>query len=226
MLYGAHGQPLGPLPARDPQANFGPPPGYPPHPYQNGAAPPPQNGTAYDYRGQATAPHQEESVSGKKRAPPDDDPPNENAHASQSPHPNSRPRLHDSRSNGAGNGYDYPDPQNIAPTSPATSTMSYQSHPPAGYYGSNNNANSQAQPRNVSPQSSHSYDSPRPLPQRTDGRTPPPAQPNSAGSGSVSARSGMSVREMLGQPGPKGPGSEPRDKNDNEMLSKLDGKTK
>jgi len=150
MLHGAHGQPLGPLPARDPQ-NFGPPVGYPLHLYQNGAGPRLQNGTSYDYHCQPPAPHQEESVSRKKRPSLDDDTHSKNAHAL-----------------------------------------------PASYNGSNSNSNSQTQPRNVSPQPSHKYDSPRSLPLRTDGPTPPPGQPNSAGSGSVSVRSGMSVHEMLG----------------------------
>jgi hypothetical protein len=222
MLYGAHGQPLGPVNPRDGPAASYPPPqsGYPPQSYPNGSAPPQHqgNGPAYDYRGQASA-HPEQIV-GRKRSPPDDDPHNETAHSSQSPHPSSRPRTHDSRNNSGGNGYDYPDPTNIAPISPATSTMSYQSHPPAGYY-TNGNGN-QAQARNASPQSAHSYDSPRVLPIRSDGKTPPPAQPSSAGSG----RSGMSVRDMLGGAAPKSAGLEPRDRNDNEMLSKLDGKKK
>jgi hypothetical protein len=223
MLYGAHGQPLGPVNPRDPPAGNYPPPqsGYPPHPYPNGSAPPAHqgNGPAYDYRGQAP-PHPEQIV-GRKRSPPDDDPHNETAHSSQSPHPSSRPRTHESRNNSGGNGYDYPDPTNIAPISPATSTMSYQSHPPAGYY-TNGNGNS-TQARNASPQSAHSYDSPRVVPIRNEGKTPPHGQPSSAGSG----RGGMSVKDMItGGAAPKGAGLEPRDRNDNEMLSKLDGKKK
>ena len=213
MLYGAHGQPLGPVNPRDqPPGNYPPPqPGYAPHPYPNGTAPQHQaNGPAYDYRGQAP-PHAEQIV-GRKRSPPDDDPHNETAHSSQSPHPSSRPRTHESRSNGGGNGYDYPDPTNIAPISPATSTMSYQSHPPAGYY-ANGNGN-QTQARNASPQSANSYDSPRVVPIRNDGKTTPPGQPSSAGSG----RS-MNIKDVIA---PKS--GEPRDRNDNEMLSKLDGK--
>ena len=219
MLYGAHGQPLGPVNPRDATPGSYPPPqsAYPPHPYPNGSAPQHQgNGVAYDYRGQAP-PHPEQIV-GRKRSPPDDDPHGETAHSSQSPHPSSRPRTHESRTNSGGNGYDYPDPTNIAPISPATSTMSYQSHPPAGYY-ANGNGN-QTQARNASPQSTHSYDSPRVLPIRNDGKSPPPGQPGSAGSG----RSGMSVKDMIAAP--KSAGLEPRDRNDNEMLNKLDGKTR
>jgi hypothetical protein len=215
MLYGAHGQPLGPLNPRDAPPTPYPPATYPPHAYPNGSAAPPYPSGAPQYEGRGQAPPQEESVS-RKRPPPDDDPHNENAHSSQSPHPNSRPRTNDSRNNnnGNGNGYDYPDPTNIAPTSPATSTMSYYTN------------GNQSQNRNTSPQSAHSYDSPHALPIRPDGRTPPPGQPSSAGSGSVSARSGMSVQAMLGGPTPKSAGSEPRDRNDNEMLNKLDGKKK
>jgi hypothetical protein len=204
MLYGAHGQPLGPVNPRDaPSGNYPPPQGgyAPHHPYPNGSAPPPHQ-----------APPNPEQIVGRKRSPPDDDPRNETAHSSQSPHPSSRPRVHESRSNNGGNGYDYPDPTNIAPISPATSTMSYQSHPPAGYYANGNGV--QAQARNTSPNSAHSYDSPRVLPIRNDGKTPPPGQPSSAGSG----RS-MNIKDVIA---PKS--GEPRDRNDNEMLSKLDGK--
>ena len=224
MLYGAHGQPLGPVnPSRDGQpGNYGPQSGYPPQSYPNGSGPPHQSaGSPYEYRGQA--PPQPEQTVSRKRSPPDDDPHNESAHSSQSPHPNSRPRIHEPpRNNSSGNGYDYPDPTNIAPTSPATSTMSYQSHPPAGYYSNGN----QTQVRNASPQSAHSYDSPRVLPIRNEsnGKTPPPGQPSSAGSGSASARSGMSIRDMVGGPPAKGSGPEIRDKNDNEMLNRLEKK--
>lgn len=220
MLYGAHGQPLGPVNPRDAPPTAYPPGSYGPPSYPNGSGPPHHAGSGahYDYRGQGP-PHQDESVS-RKRPPPDDDPLNENAYSSQSPHPSSRPRTHDSRSNSNGNGYDYPEPSNIAPTSPATSTMSYQSHHPPSYYPNG----TQAQVRNASPQSAHSFDSPRALPVRTEGRSPPPAQPSSAGS--LSARSGLSVRDMLDRPAPKSAGSELRDRNDNEMLNKLDGKKK
>ena len=220
QLYGAHGQPLGPHPPPAPHdgAPHGyPPAGYPPSGYPNGPHHPPGPGHQYDYRGPAP---QDDNVS-RKRPPPDDDPHNQSTHSSQSPHPAQRARKStgENRAN-SNSGYDYPDPTNIAPTSPATSTMSYQSHPPAGYYTNGGPPPPASANRHDSPTSAHSYDSPRTAAARTDGRTPPPKQPNSAGSSSAGNRS-MSVRDMLG---PRN--SETRDKNDNDMLNKLDGKAK
>lgn len=219
MLYGAHGIPLAPAAAQDHHPNYPPSAGaYPPQNY------PPAHPTgppaSYDYRGQgqgAPPPQPGENVS-RKRGPPDDDPHNESAHSSQSPHPNSRARhSHEPRSSTA-NGYDYPDPTNIAPTSPSTSSTSYQSGYP--YAGSG-----PPTARRHSPQSTHSYDSPRPLPIRDDGKSPPPGQPVSA-PGSANGRGGMSVQAMLGDPRASDVDSsgQRRHKDDTDMLSKLDGK--
>ncbi|OQV07709.1 Fungal Zn2-Cys6 binuclear cluster domain-containing protein isoform 1 [Cladophialophora immunda] len=223
MLYGAHGQPLGPAgPHGQPQYSYPPPPphGYPPAPYPYSYPP---AGPPYDAHGQAQAAQHDERVS-LKRPPPDDDPHNENSHASQSPHPSSRARnsTYDSRQNSSGS-YDYADHTSGAPTSPATSTMSYQSFPQqqARYPNGNQSQKGNVSPSGLTPQSAQSYNSPRQAPAYDDGRTPPPNQPGSAGS-STNGRSGMKVHEMIEHTRTTAP--DLRGKNDNDMLSKLDGK--
>lgn len=235
MLYGAHGQPLGPPSQYNyPPAPPPPPPpaaahGYPPAPYPYpGMAPyPPPVGSPYDAQGQAQPAQHDERVS-LKRPPPDDDPHNEKSHASQSPHPATRPRhsTYESRANSSGS-YEYHDhPNGAAPTSPAVSTMSYQSYPPQQPRYTNGNQSQKGNaspPAGLTPQSAQGYNSPHQGPNHDDGRTPPPvnAQPNSAGS-SANGRSGMKVHEMLGNPSAALP--DQRGRSDNEMLSKLDGK--
>jgi hypothetical protein len=225
MLYGAHGQPLGP-PGPHGQPQYPYPPtashGYPPAPYPY----PPYHapaGQPYDAHGQASPAQHDERVS-LKRPPPDDDPHNENSHASQSPHPNARPRnsTYESRQNSSGS-YEYQDPSAGAPTSPATSTMSYQSFPQQPRYanGTQSQKGTNSPPSGLTPQSAQSFNSPHHGPNHDDGRTPPPGQPGSAGS-SANGRSGMKVHEMLGDPTRAPP--EQRGRSDNEMLSKLDGK--
>ncbi|EXJ79809.1 hypothetical protein A1O3_08094 [Capronia epimyces CBS 606.96] len=230
MLYGAHGQPLGPpsqynyppAPAAPPPAHGYPPAPYPPYP---GMPYPPPTGSPYDAQGQAQPAQHDERVS-LKRPPPDDDPHNENSHTSQSPHPASRARhsTYDSRANSSGS-YEYHDPNGAAPTSPAVSTMSYQSYPPQQQPRYANGTQSQkgnaSPPSGLTPQSAQGYNSPHHGPNHDDGRTPPPNQPNSAGS-SANGRSGMKVHEMLGNPAAGLP--DQRGRSDNEMLSKLDGK--
>ncbi|OCT54907.1 hypothetical protein CLCR_02924 [Cladophialophora carrionii] len=225
MLYGAHGQPLGPAgPHGQPQYNYppAPPHGYSPAPYPY--APYPPAGQPYDAPGQGPPAHHDERVS-LKRPPPDDDPHNENSHASQSPHPNSRPRnsTYESRQNSSGSYNEYQDPNSGAPTSPATSTMSYQSFPPQPRYanGTQSQKGNNSPPSGLTPQSAQSFNSPHHGPNHDDGRTPPPNQPGSAGS-SANGRSGMKVHEMLGDPTRVPP--EQRGRNDNDMLNKLDGK--
>ncbi|RMZ92272.1 hypothetical protein DV736_g493, partial [Chaetothyriales sp. CBS 134916] len=224
MLYGAHGQPLGPAgPSGQPQYAY-PPQGYPPYPYppQGHYATPPQPGHPYEPQGQAPPPPQDDRVS-LKRPPPEDDPHNENSHAAQSPHPSSKPRhsTYDSHTNSNGS-YGYPESSNPASTSPATSIMSHQSFPPQPHA---NDSQSQkgnvSPPAGLTPSSVHSFHSPLSGPVRDEGKTPPPNQPGSAGS-SVNGRSGMKVHEMLGNH--HGAHTELRGKNDNDMLNKLDRK--
>jgi hypothetical protein len=231
MLYGAHGQPLGPV---NPQAHppyYQPPPqGYAPYPYapHPGSAPP-HHGNGAQYEAHTPVSHQGDSVSNRKRPPPDDDPHNQDTHSSQSPHPNSRPRhgTYEPRSNSTGSYSDYPDPTNIAPTSPAASTVSYQS-PATGYYTNGGPTQKENTSPTVTsghtPQSANSLNSPHVAPIRDDGRTPPPNQPGSAGS-SANGRNGMHVRDMLSAP-PHTIPPEQRGRSDNEMLSKLEGKKK
>jgi hypothetical protein len=223
MLYGAHGQPLGPPgPHGQPQYSYPPPPPhgypapYPPYPYH-------PSGLPYDPQGQGQSAQHDDRVS-LKRPLPDDDPHNENSHTSQSPHPNSRPRnsTYESRQNSSGS-YDY-EPNSGAPTSPATSTMSYQSFPqqqsryPNGTQSQKGNTSPSS---GLTPQSAQSFNSPHHGPSHDDGRTPPPNQPGSAGS-STNGRSGMKVHEMLGDH--TRVAAEQRGRSDNEMLNKLDGK--
>ncbi|KAI1626711.1 hypothetical protein EDD37DRAFT_646414 [Exophiala viscosa] len=234
MLYGAHGQPLGPAgPHGQPQYNYPPPPashGYPPqypYPGPNMAPYPPPAGSPYEAQGQAQPAQHDDRVS-LKRPPPDDDPHNENTHASQSPHPNARPRhsTYDSRANSSGS-YEYADPVSGAPTSPATSTMSYQSHPPQQQSRFPNGTQSQkgttSPSQGLTPQSGQSFNSPHQGANHDDGRTPPPNQANGGSSLLPNGRSGMSVHDMLGNPSGA---PEQRGRSDNEMLSKLDGKKK
>jgi len=236
MLYGAHGQPLGPAgPGGQPQysypppAQHAPPPNYPPGPYA--AYPPPNYGNAplppvsapaphYDQQLQAPPPiSSEHSDRGSlKRGPPDDDPHNEHNGTPHSPHPNTKPRRgYEGRTSGS---FEYPN----GAASPATSTMSYQSFPTNNYSnGAQTVKGNNSPPQGLTPNSIHSMHSPHT--NAVDNKTPPPGQPGSAGS-SQNGRSGMKVHEMLGTPNHM-PGREPHDqrgKSDNEMLSKLDGK--
>jgi hypothetical protein len=223
MLYGAHGQPLGPPgPSGQPQYSYAPaPPGYPQaYPYPPAHYPPP--GQPYEHPGQAPPPSQDDRVS-LKRPPPDDDPHNESSHTSQSPHPNSKPRhgTHDSRAN-SGSSYGHADQSNLTPTSPATSIMSHQSYPPPLYTNGTGGHKGNVSPTGLTPNSAHSFNSPHRPSVRDDGKTPPPG-PGSAGS-SVNGRSGMKVHEMLGSSNHHGGHPEQRGKSDNDMLSKLDRK--
>lgn len=233
MLYGAHGQPLGPV-GPQPQSpyNYGPPPqGYPPQGYQyppqypphQGPPPAGQSGPHYEQQGQG--PPSDDRVS-LKRPLSDDDPHNESSHTSQSPHPNARARhsTYDSRANSR-DSYGFPsDPANLTPISPTTSIMSHQSYPPPAYTNGHAQKGNVSPPAGMTPNSAQSHHSPY----NADGTTPPPNQTGSASSSvnasAVNGRSGMSVHDMLGGPSPHGGHSEQRAKNDNDMLSKLDGK--
>lgn len=231
MLYGAHGQPLGPPgPHGQPQYNYPPPPppphGYPPAPYAPYAPVPPYAPPASPYdapQGQAPPAAQHDERVSLKRPPPDEDPHNENSHASQSPHPNSRPRnsTYDSRGN-SGGGYEYAEPAAGAPTSPANSNMSYQPYPPQqSRYTNGTQKGNASPPSGLTPQSAQSFNSPHHGAGHDDGRTPPPNSTNAAAA-VANGRSGMKVHEMLGNP--TGAAPEQRGRSDNEMLSKLDGK--
>lgn len=213
-IYGAHGQPLGPM--QDP--NYAPPgpPGYSmpssSNPYPN---------PMYDERG-PQHPYPKDTVSRKRPrsdesfhpavSPPPQDP-------SSHPHLQGRPSGSGRRGSGS---YEYPEPTALVPVSPSSSVTSYQSaaYPPPNqpYYA--------AQPRRSSPQSGYSYDPrnsgsphgstssannypypaglhpPQALPPRESGHTPPPAPGREGNGGNGSGqRSGMSVRDLLGPEG-------------------------
>ncbi|KAL2007540.1 hypothetical protein VTN00DRAFT_8978 [Thermoascus crustaceus] len=132
---------------------------------------------------------------------------------------------------GSGSGFEYPDPTNLAPVSPAVSTPGYQTHTaPSHYYPPPPND------RRASPQSTYPYDSrhsssphssPYPPmhpghsipPPREAGVTPPPT--STPGGSASSSRGGLNVRDML-NPGDQGQGG--RSSTDSDMLNALDRK--
>ncbi|KAA8643448.1 uncharacterized protein ATNIH1004_010217 [Aspergillus tanneri] len=115
---------------------------------------------------------------------------------------------------GSGSGFEYPDPTNLAPVTPVTSTPGYQAHTtPSQYYPAQND-------RRPSPQSAYPYDgrhsssphnSPYPSMHPSQGAMTPP--PTSTPSGS---RGGLNVRDML-NPGD----SQGRSSTDSDMLNAL-----
>ncbi|MCJ1228798.1 hypothetical protein MMC12_005461 [Toensbergia leucococca] len=250
VIYGAHGQPLGPMPHQDP--NYPPQPshGYPlispTHPYQ---------GPVYDDRGPQQPSHPQKQVS-RKRPRTD-----ETSHPAVPPPPqtsasSSHPYLEQQGppsglaggrrgSPSGGSQFEYPDPSQFVPTSPASSATSYQSYPTQPsqqpYYPPQQHQQPSA--RRSSPQSSYSYDArasgsphgstssasgyafpvglhpPQVLPSRESGRTPPPApgRENSGSGNGSGSRAGMSVRDMLGP----GDGKGGRTSTDSDMLNAL-----
>ncbi|KAJ5699077.1 hypothetical protein N7462_001082 [Penicillium macrosclerotiorum] len=120
---------------------------------------------------------------------------------------------------GSGTGFDYPEPANLAPVTPASSTPGYQTHTaPSPYYG-------HPIDQRTSPQAGYPYDSRHstsphgspyaPMQAPAGGRTPPP--PTSTPGGSQ--RGGLNVRDML-NPGQDGD-SQGRSSTDSDMLNQL-----
>ncbi|GAQ03817.1 hypothetical protein ALT_1138 [Aspergillus lentulus] len=121
---------------------------------------------------------------------------------------------------GSGSGFEYPDPTNLAPVTPATSAPAYQAHAaPSPYY-----PPPPQHDRRPSPQSAYPYDSRHsssphsspypPLHTAPTAMTPPPT---STPGGSVSSsRGGLNVRDML-NPGD----SQGRSSTDSDMLNAL-----
>ena len=243
MLYGAHGQPLGPAgpggqpqyayqgppsngqPQPHPQQQQGPPAHYPPTQYAgyppSGYGPPPPNGPPtpqYEQHSQSGPPpptaNSDRSDRGNlKRGPPDDDGAETNGN-SNSPRPGTKPRT--SVYDGRqGQPYDY-----NGPTSPATSTMSYSSHYP-GYSNGAPQVKGNNSPPGLTPNSAHSLNSPHST--TVDNRTPPPVAGSANSSQNGNGRN-MKVHEMLSNPSQVHHIHEQRGKSDNDMLSKLDGK--
>lgn len=230
-LYGAHGQPLGPTPPAGQPYGYSAPvahPGYSPYaypyppPHAQGppaqSAPPPHSAppTITQPDPQPVPPQTSGSDrsdrASLKRGPPSEDSHNE-SNAAHSPHPTARARtsVYDyskERTNSAA--FDYPQGQ----TSPATSTMSYQSYPQPNTYTNGARASNLSPPPGLTPKSANSNNSSYTA---SHDKTPPPSvQTNSTGS-SQNGRAGMAVHEMLDKP-------QQRVKSDNDMLNKLDGK--
>ena len=238
MIYGAHGQPLGPMP-HDPNYPV-PPPGY--------GMGVPYAGAVYDDRGPPQPPHPQDQVSRKR--PRLDEPSNPIASAptqGSSSHPYPQQQRLSATSGGrrgsGGGAFEYPDPPQLAPVSPASSTTSYQSAPypqqpkQQPYYPNPGSA------RRSSPQSAYSYEQrasgsphgstssasgytgytgglhpPQVLPPtRESGRTPPPGPTQEASGSGNGSRAGMSVRDMLGP----GEGQGGRTSADSDMLKAL-----
>jgi hypothetical protein len=98
--------------------------------------------------------------------------------------------------------------------------MSHQSHPQPHTNGNKVHKDNNSPP-GLTPTSTQGLQSPLAGPNHEDTKSPQPQQTGSASS-SVNGRAGMSVNDMIS--GAHGPVVEQRAKNDNEMLSKLDGK--
>ncbi|KAF7587471.1 hypothetical protein BBP40_007192 [Aspergillus hancockii] len=118
---------------------------------------------------------------------------------------------------GSGSGFEYPDPTNLAPVTPATSAPGYQAHSaPTPYY-----PPPPQHDRRPSPQSAYPYDnrhssSPHsspypPLHPGQNAMTPPPTSTPGG-----SSRGGLNVRDML-NPGD----SQGRSSTDSDMLNAL-----
>ncbi|KAJ5092584.1 hypothetical protein NUU61_007454 [Penicillium alfredii] len=115
---------------------------------------------------------------------------------------------------GSGSGFEYPDPTNLAPVTPAGSAPGYQTHTaPSPYYPPHD--------QRTSPQSAYAYDarhsssphsSPYPPMQPPQGGVTPPPTSTPGGSG----RGGLNVRDML-NPGD----SHGRSSTDSDMLNAL-----
>lgn len=120
---------------------------------------------------------------------------------------------------GSASGFEYPDPTNLAPVTPAGSAPGYQTHTaPSPYY-----PPPPSHERRPSPQSAYPYDgrhsssphtSPYPPMHAPQGAMTPP--PTSTPTGS--ARGGLNVRDMLNHPNDS-QGS--RSSTDSDMLNAL-----
>ncbi|KAJ5612157.1 hypothetical protein N7510_005351 [Penicillium lagena] len=114
---------------------------------------------------------------------------------------------------GSGSGYEYPDPTNLAPVTPAGSTPGYQTHTaPSPYYPPPHDRRTSPQSAYYDGRHSASPNSPYPPMQPPQGGVTPP--PSSTPSGA--ARGGLNVRDML-NPGD----SHGRSSTDSDMLNAL-----
>lgn len=191
MLYGAHGQPLPPQqqpPPPPPETTLPPPQGMYQHPYgrpphlDNQNAPP------------TLPPMSQDQVSCRQRLPV--------MKCRFLPFQQRQPGTR----RGSGAGFEYPDPTNLAPVTPAVSAPNYSAPP---YYPASND-------RRPSPQSGYSYDRNSPhtasYPPMQAGQTPPPTSTPST------SRGGLNVRDML-NPGDQGQSG--RSSTDSDMVNAL-----
>ncbi|EAU32603.1 predicted protein [Aspergillus terreus NIH2624] len=117
---------------------------------------------------------------------------------------------------GSSSGFEYPDPTNLAPVTPATSTPGYQPHPaPSPYYPPPPPNDRRPSPQGYPYDSRHSaspHSSPYPPLHPAQGAmTPPPTSTPTS-----SSRAGLNVRDML-NPGD----SQGRSSTDSDMLNAL-----
>jgi hypothetical protein len=209
MLYGAHGQPLPPQQQPGPDATLPPPQGIYQHPY--GRSPHLDERGAPPSLAHPSIPQDQVS---RKRPRLDHSP-------SSVPSSPTFPQRQPTGRRNSSSGFEYPDPTNLAPVSPAVSTPSYPSHS-GPYY--------QTPPqhdRRPSPQSSSAYQYDRrpsgsphnsPYPPIQSGHVTPPPPPSSATAGSASSRGGLNVRDIL-NPGDQAQGG--RSSTDSDMLNAL-----
>lgn len=213
MLYGAHGQPLPPQQQPQPDTTLPPPQGLYQQPYgrpphlDDRSAPPPLTHALPQDQVSPRCLRTDEPIPSRT--------------GSQFLPFSQRPPI---GRRSSGSGFEYPDPTNLAPVSPAVSTPGYQSSP---YY--------PAPPhdRRASPQSAYAYDSrhsasphsspyppihpgAHPIAPPTESNMTPP--PSSTPGGSASSRGGLNVRDML-NPGDQSQGG--RSSTDSDMLNAL-----
>ncbi|PLB33558.1 Zn(II)2Cys6 transcription factor domain-containing protein [Aspergillus candidus] len=180
---------------------------------QNSGRPNAQGVVLYGAHGQPLPPQQQPQPSPDTTLPP---PPGLYQHpgyGGAAPLGSVPPEQRSGGRRGSGSGFEYPDPTNLAPVTPATSASGYQTHPaPSPYYPPPHD-------RRPSPQSAYPYDnrhsssphsSPYPAVQPTAMTPPPTSTPTG------SSRGGLNVRDML-NPG-DGQG---RSSTDSDMLNAL-----
>ncbi|KAF7717909.1 Fungal Zn(2)-Cys(6) binuclear cluster domain-containing protein [Penicillium ucsense] len=131
--------------------------------------------------------------------------------------PLAQPMADPRQRRGSGTGFDYPEPANLAPVTPASSTPGYQTHTaPSPYYALPHD------PR-TSPQATYAYEQPRhstsphspyaPITAPPPGQTPPPTSTPGG-----SQRGGLNVRDILNHGADDSQG---RSSTDSDMLNQL-----
>lgn len=130
---------------------------------------------------------------------------------------------------GSASGYDYPDPTNLAPVTPATSAPTYVPNGlPGSYYPPPPQHDRRASPQTAYPydsrHSSSPHSSPYPPMYAPPGGVTPPPNSTPAVNSANSSRGGLNVRDML-NPGEDGRSSadqsQIRTSTDSDMLNAL-----